>query len=136
MKQQKNNKNQKIKVKEKGKIPRCIARILGILFICFITLFSLDVFDGTSPIWYQILGFLIHSIPSIILLAVLLLAWKYETIGGVLYIIAGFGLLLLYVISAIKEFHFYLIIWAIEIASPAFIIGIIFLVSAYKHRKR
>jgi hypothetical protein len=110
-------------------------RILGIIAFLFIELFSLDVF-GQGSVLSQIIGFLIHSIPAFILLAILLVAWKWETIGGILYIIAGFGLLSLYIISGIKEFHWYLIVWAIQISFPVFLTGILFLVHAQKVRKK
>ena len=49
-----------------------IPRILTIAFIIFISLFALDSF-GTSDPWYmEVLGFLIHLIPTYILLAILI----------------------------------------------------------------
>jgi hypothetical protein len=109
-------------------------RILGIIAFLFIELFSLDVF-GQGSVLSQILAFLIHSLPAFILLAILIVAWKWETIGGILYIIAGFGLMSIYVVSALKEFHWYLIIWALQICSPVFLTGIFFLVHAQKMRR-
>ncbi|MBT3406029.1 hypothetical protein HN419_02570 [Candidatus Woesearchaeota archaeon] len=35
------------------------------------------------------IGFLIHLIPSFILIALIILAWKYEIIGGISFIILG-----------------------------------------------
>jgi hypothetical protein len=110
-------------------------RILGILAFLFIELFSLDVF-GQGSVLEQIIGFVIHSIPALILLAILFVAWKWETIGGILYIIAGFGLMSIYIISGIKEFHWYLIVWAIQICFPIFLTGILFLFHAQKMRKK
>jgi hypothetical protein len=40
-------------------------RVLSIVFICFLTLFSFDVFEIQAP-WYQLLGaFLIHFFAKI-----------------------------------------------------------------------
>ncbi|MCJ7465361.1 MAG: hypothetical protein MUO53_01535, partial [Maribacter sp.] len=42
--------------------------------------------------WQQLGGFLMHLIPSFLLLALLLVAWKWEYLWGVLFIIVGLGL--------------------------------------------
>lgn len=64
-------------------------RIICIFAILFVSLFALDAFDSQLTIWQQIGGFLIHLVPSFILLALLLVAWKYEYIGGLILIILG-----------------------------------------------
>lgn len=63
-------------------LPRCVA----ILFILFLSLFALDVFSGNSSFGVVIVGFLIHLIPSYVLLLALVFAWKREKIGGFLFI--------------------------------------------------
>ncbi len=65
-------------------------RIICILAILFVSLFALDAFDPELTFWQQIGGFLIHLIPSFILLALLLLAWKHEYLGGLIFIFIGF----------------------------------------------
>jgi len=64
-------------------------RIICILAILFVSLFALDAFDPKLSIWEQIGGFLIHLIPSFILLGILILAWKYEYIGGIILVLIG-----------------------------------------------
>jgi hypothetical protein len=64
-------------------------RILSILFILFIGLFSLDVFGTGAGFWATLVGFLIHNIPSFLLIVALILAWRWEWIGAVLYISFG-----------------------------------------------
>jgi len=61
-------------------------RILCIIAILFMMVFSLDVFDGKTPLYKEMLGFLIHNIPAMVLAAVLLVAWKHEFIGGIIFI--------------------------------------------------
>jgi len=63
-------------------------RILTILAILFMLMFSFDTFGGNEPFARKLLGFLIHNIPVLILIGVLIIAWKWEIIGGVLFIIA------------------------------------------------
>ena len=65
-----------------------IPRILSILAIAFVCLFALDSFDHGS-ISEQIQAFLIHMIPSFILMIILAIAWRRELIGGILYILIG-----------------------------------------------
>jgi hypothetical protein len=55
-------------------------RLLGILFIAFISLFALDVFSEYKG-WEVILALLMHLRWSIILLIALILAWRWEWIG-------------------------------------------------------
>lgn len=66
-----------------------IPRILTIFAILFMTLFSLDVFGGNESFGLKILGFLLHNIPVFILIAILIIAWKWELAGGILFILAS-----------------------------------------------
>ncbi len=66
-----------------------IPRILCILAILFISMFALDSFAPGQPVWQQIIGFLIHLIPSLILSAILIVAWKWEFTGGLIFILIG-----------------------------------------------
>lgn len=63
-------------------------RILAILFSMFIMLFSFDVFDGTISIINQMIGFFMHNIPVLIMILIIVLAWKKDIIGMI-----GFGLM-------------------------------------------
>jgi hypothetical protein len=64
-------------------------RVLCLLAIAFVSLFALDAFDPRLTIWQQIGGFLIHLIPSFVLLAMLVVAWRWEMAGGMLFILVG-----------------------------------------------
>ena len=67
-------------------------RILGILAILFISMFALDAFQHGLSIWQQIAAFLMHLIPSFILLLVLIISWKRELLGGIIFLVLGLGL--------------------------------------------
>ena len=67
-------------------------RILAILSILFMIMFSLDSFGGDSPLGKQLLGFLVHNIPAFILIIALVIAWKYEIIGGAIFVLVFFSL--------------------------------------------
>jgi TRAP-type C4-dicarboxylate transport system permease small subunit len=108
-------------------------RILSILFILFLALFSLDVFDSNLGFWGTVLGLLMHNIPSLVLLVVLLIAWKREIVGGIGFVLAGF----LYIVSVLMRpnFEWVRLSWFAMISGPAFLIGILFLVNGSYRKK-
>jgi hypothetical protein len=61
-------------------------RIAGILFIGFISLFALDIFDAQLGFWGTIVGLFMHLIPSILLTIAIVIAWKWEWVGALLFI--------------------------------------------------
>ena len=64
-------------------------RVLGILFILFVSLFALDIFEMNLGFWGTIVGLLMHLLPSIAMTIALVLAWKYEWIGEILFAVVG-----------------------------------------------
>jgi hypothetical protein len=117
-----------------GKFVYWTPRILSIVFIAFLALFSLDVFDEKLGFWQTLLGLFMHNIPALILLAILIISWKREIVGGVVFILAG----LLYIFSAftrnLGDWRIALA-WSAQIAGPAFIIGGFFVANWIKKRK-
>jgi len=63
-----------------------IPLILIILAIGFMVLFSFDSFEGNEPVGRKLLGFLMHNIPALILIAITVIAWRWELIGGILLV--------------------------------------------------
>ena len=108
-------------------------RILSIIFIIFLALMSLDVFSLNLSFWQTLGALFIHNIPVFILLIVLLIAWKYEWVGGIAFILAGIAYIVSLVISALSSsFEWYMLAWGIEIAGLAFFIGILFFINWHK----
>jgi hypothetical protein len=105
-------------------------RVLSIAFIAFLSLFALDVFDGRLGFWQTVLAFLIHLIPVFALIAILILAWRWEWIGAALYAVAG----LLYVVQVISGSRppAVKLTWILTIAGPAFVIAGLFLANWLK----
>jgi hypothetical protein len=66
-------------------------RVLCVLAILFVSMFALDAFDPKLSLGQQILGFLIHLTPVYFLIVMLVVAWKWELVGGI--ILAAFGLI-------------------------------------------
>jgi hypothetical protein len=107
-------------------------RILSILFLAFLVLFSFDVFGNGYTFWQTVAALLIHNIPVFFLLAVLIISWKYEIVGGIAFILAGLFYL---VMESLRQPWYTVISWSMIIAGPAFLIGILFLVNWFKKRK-
>jgi len=63
-----------------------VARIAGIAAIGFLSLFALDVFEPGAPLTPALLSLVIHLIPSLILVAILVAAWRWPLPGGVLLV--------------------------------------------------
>jgi len=130
--ERKSSKVDKKTVRKVGKFVYWAPRILSIIFILFLMLFSLDVFDGHYGFWGTLLGLFMHNIPALILLAVLIISWKREIVGGIAFIFAG----LLYIVwvCARPNFEWYRLLWFLIISGPAFLIGILFLIG-WKRKK-
>lgn len=66
-----------------------IPRVLIITFIAFFSLFSLDAFSGSAPIPEKLATFLIHMLPSFVMVLFLVISWNRAVTAGVLFIILG-----------------------------------------------
>lgn len=92
-------------------------RILSILFALFLSIFALDAFNEGYGCRKAIVAFLIHLIPTYIILLVLVVAWRWEYIGAIIFItIAVF-----YFISNKGE--------SFVIYGPLFLLGVLFLLN-------
>jgi hypothetical protein len=101
-----------------------LPRILSILFAVFLSIFALDVFDETKGFWPTTAALLIHLIPSFIVLAVLLIAWRWEWVGAALYTLAAAR----YAAFALPRHPD----WFIFIGSPLLLMAALFLLNWVK----
>jgi cell division protein FtsW (lipid II flippase) len=53
--------------------------------------FALDAFNPEKTIWQQIGDFLMHLVPSFVLIIFLIFAWKRELVGGIIFVLIGLG---------------------------------------------
>jgi len=120
------------------KIIHWTPRILCIIAILFISLFASDAFGHGGGFWKELGDFIIHLIPSFILLVFLLIAWKWELIGGIVFSVIGL------VMTPIVYSHNFamnqnvgmsLIIIA-SITFPFIVIGVLFIISHYMKKKQ
>ncbi|MFZ4414559.1 MAG: DUF7670 domain-containing protein [Bacteroidales bacterium] len=103
-------------------------RILTILAILFMMMFSLDVFGGNEPIYMQLVGFLIHNIPAFGLMGVLAIAWTWELTGGIVFIVCSIAMSIFF--RAFQGNPASLIV-----VGPFFIIGILFLIHHFYFKR-
>jgi hypothetical protein len=111
-------------MKKVGRVIYWAPRISSIIMICFLALFSLDVFSSESSIQEIVVGLIMHNIPVFVLIMILIVSWRYELVGGIAFTLAG----LIYIMSLFtsSQFEWYMLSWSIIIAGPAFAIGALF----------
>lgn len=112
-------------------------RILCIMAILFISMFAFDAFNPSLTVWQQIGGFLIHLIPTYILLTLLIIAWKWELIGGIIFLLIGLGFTP-FIFN--HNYHMNHSIWmslfiVLMINIPFVIVGTLFILSYFKKKK-
>jgi hypothetical protein len=105
-----------------------LPRILMILFIIFIGMLALDAFDGYETLIHKIGAFLIHLIPAYILIALLIVSWKRELIGGIAFFVLG----VFYIVWAWGKFPLSVYFF---ISGPLFLISILFFLNWFKAKK-
>lgn len=102
-------------------------RVLSIIMVLFLMLFSLDVFDTTTNIQELLIGLVIHNVPAIILLVASIFAWKHELIGVAIYYL---GAVFYAVIVFDNQLNFFIqLSWIATISLPLIIIGTLYLIS-------
>lgn len=103
------------------KIIYWMPRILSIGFAIFLSLFSFDVFSEYSGL-SAILPFLIHLVPSFVLLGVALISWKYDWVG--VFIFLGFAIFYVFAAGFDRPWS-----WYAFISGPSALVGIFFFLS-------
>jgi len=101
-------------------------RVLSILFAVFISTFALDVFNEGYDFWKTLLALAIHLIPSVIILILLMVAWRWEWIGGIVFLIFAAS----YIVMAWRRFP--LSVYFV-VAGPMVFISILFFIN-WKYR--
>jgi prolipoprotein diacylglyceryltransferase len=116
-----------------------LPRIICILAILFISMFALDAFSPGLTLWKQIGDFLIHLIPSYIMIALLVIAWKWEYVGGIIFTVIGFVFCLSVFLLNYNRNHFSAaqsFINTLIVAIPFVLVGILFMMSHNKKKQK
>ena len=96
-----------------------IPRILTLVFALFISLFAFDVFGEGYSFWESIFAFLMHLVPTYLVLIALAIAWRWEWVGVVLF--AGLGIAYLVIFRGNVDWVVFLLI-----PGPLFLLAILF----------
>ncbi len=94
-----------------------VPRVLCILFATFLSMFALDVFSEGYNFEKTILALLIHLVPTYLVVIALVIAWRWEGVGAILFA----ALALLYLITSGGAS------WIIS--APLFLVGVLFLLN-------
>jgi hypothetical protein len=97
-------------------------RIICIVFAVFISLFALDVFAEGYGLLKTIIALLIHLIPTGIVVIALLISWRWEWVGAILFNALG----VFYIVWTWGKFP-----WSTYLAmsGPLFLVGVLFLIN-------
>jgi hypothetical protein len=96
-------------------------RVLGVLTTLFFAMFAADVFNEGHSVWQALPAFFLHIIPSLLLLAVVVLSWRWMWIGGVVFSVLG----VLYAVWNITSHPD----WVGAISGPLLAVGILYIAS-------
>jgi prolipoprotein diacylglyceryltransferase len=79
-----------------------------------------------------------HNIPSFVLLAVLIVAWKWEKVGGIILTIIGLAFSIFIFVFNYKRNHFPVmtcLLGTLALAIPFVLAGILFILNYYRKKK-
>jgi hypothetical protein len=99
-------------------------RVLGILYALFLSIFALDVFSEGYNVAETVLALGMHLIPTAVVAVVLLVAWKSERIGGLLFMLVGAAFWVFF--GGRNDW-----IGSLIISGPLILIGALFLIWGY-----
>jgi hypothetical protein len=97
-------------------------RVLGILFAVLISMLALDVFSEGYGFWGTILALLIHLVPTYIVVIALVIAWRWEWVGAILFT----ALAMFYVVWTWGRFPW---VTYLSISGPLVLMGALFLLN-------
>ena len=103
-------------------------RILSICMALFLGIFSLDVLGQGYSFRQTIAALLMHGVPTFIVAVALIIAWRREVIGGVLFL----GLGIFYIVMAWGQFPW---VTYLVVSGPLFLIGVLFLIDSVVRRR-
>jgi len=105
-----------------------VSRVLVLLFILFLSLFALDAFSGQASFFVKLTGFVIHLVPSLILLGTLLISYKSPFLSGLTFLLLSFA-------SALCFETYKGALNFLAISFPLTVIGALFIVSHVLNRR-
>ena len=94
-------------------------RLLCVLFAAFLAIFAADVIETPAGLGETMLALAMHLIPSVIVLAALIVVWRHEWVGAIVFPL----LALLHLMLAWGRLH-----WSgyVAIEAPLLLMGLLF----------
>ena len=104
-------------------------RALALGLAAFFSLFALDVFAEHTGVWPTLAALAMHLVPAAIVAAALVIAWRWELTGGVIFVALGMTYVVLMTQSSIH--------WSahLTVTLPLLLIGLLF-VAGWALRRR
>lgn len=99
-----------------------VARLIALAAIAFMMLFSLDCFDGEYSFQEKLICLFMHNIPAFILIISLIIAWKWELAGGMIFIFLTMAMAIFFRSFTGNP-------WSIIVISPFLITGVLFILA-------
>lgn len=93
-------------------------RVISILFALFIAMFGFDVFSMGIGFPEIILAFIMDMMPAILVVVMIILAWKWELVGAIICL----GLALFYIFGMNNDIDF---IVFLLIPLPLFVLSVL-----------
>lgn len=117
---------------DKTKIVIWLPRIISIIFVLFLAMFSLDVFEPGRSVQEIAVGLFMHNIPALIMLAVVIVSWRREIVGAAAFATAG----IFYIVILLKSgFEWYMVSWVLAISGPALVVSSLYFFAWLQNRK-
>ncbi|TFH36604.1 MAG: hypothetical protein E4G99_04575 [Anaerolineales bacterium] len=99
-------------------------RVIGMISAVLLGIVALDVFAAGYPFGELLVALLMHLIPSLLILVVLIIAWRWERLGGGLFILLG----VLYTVLFWDPGRW---VAFLIVSGPLFLAGILFLLNVW-----
>jgi hypothetical protein len=125
-------------MKTSDKIFYWTPRAITILAILFVSLFAFDSFSQSNTFWQNAGAFLIHLAPVYFMISLLIIAWKWELVGGIIMTIAAIAWTVFVLMINLQRTGSVgkSILAIIPIALPFLLSGILFIISYYRKKSR
>ena len=99
-----------------------IARVPAVLYALFLMLFSFDVFGGAGVTAKEIGAFLLHCVPSFLILLLVFVTWKRPRLTGLFFILLAAGFAVYFLFTKQRDVASYYLLSVIPAA-----VGVIYL---------
>ena len=114
-----------------------LPRIICLITIVLVSLVALKSYQADISIWQQIGSFAVVMIAPLTFLAFLIVAWRWELIGGIIFTIIG---LMLSPYIFLHNYNTEISVWRslfsiVVLILPFVTIGVLFIVSFFQKKK-